>query len=91
MKKKLTFLVCIAISFLINFLLYNTPLKDIINDYYKNVLIIIGINIILATSLNLITLKERLRQNGGTLSGGEQQIACNSKDNNVKTKAFIAR
>jgi len=55
MKKKLTFLVCIAISFLINFLLYNTPLKDIINDYYKNVLIIIGINIILATSLNLIT------------------------------------
>ncbi len=55
MRKNLTFLVCIALSFLINYLLYNSFLNDLINDYYKNILIIIGINIILGTSLNLIT------------------------------------
>gem|GEM_PF-4974042 len=55
MRKNLTFLVCIAISLLINFLLYNSFLNDFINDYYKNILIIIGINVILGTSLNLIT------------------------------------
>ncbi len=54
MKRKLLFIFLIICAFLFNLALYKTSLNTLINDYYKNVIILIGINIILATSLNLI-------------------------------------
>jgi len=54
MKRKLLFILLILCAFLFNLALYKTSLNTLINDYYKNVIILIGINIILATSLNLI-------------------------------------
>ena len=54
MKKKVAFLILTATALIISYLLAQDFSEGLVNDYYKNIIILIGINIILATSLNLI-------------------------------------
>ena len=54
MKKKVAFLILTATALIISYLLAQDFSEGLVNDYYKNIIILIGINISLATSLNLI-------------------------------------